>query len=216
MDNEYTKNSPVEPLEGFVDPLDPSAEIEPLLEDSVEVRGVDSNEPPRKKSETGHAMLTKFADDPKLVEVYREEATAILSGAETRRDILELEIDELAECIAIATQIYKQFPIPDNAYQLASLTNAHNSSLTQLEKMKDPKQIAKEIEDLIKGMFTGIYRGLTLEIDKTKKELHSIYPQEKTTIDELFSKIFTAVSPDAQNLYDGLQAKLKKILGIKK
>ena len=160
--------------------------------------------------------LPAEAPNTALIQQYRQQAAQIVAQATSRRGVLEAEVDSLGECVAMAAQIYQDHPIPDNAYQLAALTNAHNSALSQLEKMKDPKVILEECENHIKGMFTQVLKSLIVEIDKTKKELHRIYPTDKATVEDQFNRMLTAISPEAQKLYDTLHESLKKTLGIRK
>ena len=138
-----------------------------------------------------------------------------LNQCATHRDILELEINALAECVGVATEIYKKSPIPDFAYQLAALSNAHKTALQQLEKMKDPKLIVGDIEFQIRGMFLDIIKALAIEIDKTKREMTRITPEHKTTLDDLFGRMLNAIQPETQKIYENLQNNLKKILGIR-
>ena len=170
---------------------------------------------PRVSKEGNSAIIAQLVADPLMIQQYRDAAQALIGQFQSRREALENEVDVLAECVAIASEIYRSFPIPDNAYQLSSLVNAHNSSLSLLEKSKDPKVIMKDIEVLVKGMFNTVARSLTLEIDKTKKEFTQRFPDEKASVDIAFNRMFASVAPETQNLYDGLQDGLKKVLGIK-
>jgi len=157
-----------------------------------------------------------------LPQLNAEELTALqtfvenrLNACSTHREILELEVNSLAECVGVATEIYKKNPLPDYAYQLAALSNAHKTSLQQLEKMKDPKTMVGEIEFQIRNMFMDIIKSMALEIDKTKKEMIRITPEYKTTLDDLFGRMLNAIQPETQNIYESLQRNLKKILGIR-
>lgn len=161
-------------------------------------------------------LLQEILHNPGLVQNYRQAAQARIAHCTTRKEALEIEADVLAECMAIAAEIYQQFPIPDNAYQLASLTNAHNSTLSQLDRTRDPKVIVKDVEKLIKDMFTVVIRSLTLEVDKAKKDFIKAHPEDRSSVEEVFNRMFAAVAPESQQLYDKLQESLKKILGIKK
>ncbi len=193
-----------------------TSEEQEEFEDGLGGNSAQTNSPDQRKgSKEGNALIAQLIKDPNAIQQYRDKAQDLIGQFGSRREVLENEVDTLAECVAIAAEIYRSFPIPDNAYQLSSLTNAHNSSLSQLEKMRDPKLVMKDIEVLIKGMFMSITRSLALEIDKTKKELSHRFPDEKTTIELAFNRIFTSVSPEAQNVYDGMQESLKKALGIK-
>ena len=138
-----------------------------------------------------------------------------LSQCSTHREILEMEITSLAECVGVATEIYKKSPIPDFAYQLAALSNAHKTALQQLEKMKDPKLIVEDIEVQIRTMFMEIIKALAIEIDKTKKEMTRIVPEQRTTLDDLFGRMLNAIQPETQKIYENLKNNLKKILGIR-
>lgn len=150
------------------------------------------------------------------LEAYRAKVDATLAGCSTKRDVLETEVDSLATCVALAAEIYKDAPIPDNAYQLSALTNAHNSALSQLEKMKDPQVILSDLEKHIRDMFTNMIQALIGEIHKTKHEFNRTRPEDKATVEDQFSRMLDAIQPQTQVLYDGLQEKLKSILGIKK
>jgi len=138
-----------------------------------------------------------------------------LSRCATNRDIIELEVTSLAECVGIATEIYRKNPVPDFAYQLASLSNAHKATLQQLEKMKDPKVMVGEIEFQIRNMFMGVVKAMAVEIDKTKREMVRLAPEHKNTLEDLFSRMLNAIQPETQNIYDNLQKNLKRTMGIK-
>ena len=182
------------------------------LGDSVAVEGV-----PQKAAKKNY--FDKLKGLPKLDQ---EELTALqtlvedrLSACSTHREILELEVNSLAECVGVATEIYKKNPVPDYAYQLAALSNAHKTSLQQLEKMKDPKVMVGEIEFQIRNMFMDIIKSMALEIDKTKKEMVRLAPDHRTTLDDLFGRMLNAIQPETQNIYENLQKNLKRIIGIK-
>ena len=138
-----------------------------------------------------------------------------LSGCSTHRETLEMEINNLAECVGVATEIYKKNPLPDLAYTLAALSNAHKTTLQQFEKMKDPKLMVSEIEFQIRTMFMDIIKAMALEIDKTKNELARLAPEHRTTLDDLFSRMLNAIQPETQQIYEHLQKNIKRILGIK-
>jgi gas vesicle protein len=138
-----------------------------------------------------------------------------LSGCSTHREALEMEINSLAECVGVATEIYKKNPLPDYAYTLAALSNAHKTSLQQFEKMKDPKTMVSEIEFQIRTMFTDIVKAMAIEIDKTKNEMIRVAPEHRTTIEDLISRMLNAIQPETQQIYEHLQKNLKRILGIK-
>lgn len=175
------------------------------------------DEPPEhKKGDKSNPIVALITNSPDIIQQYQKLARDLLDQFSTRREVLEHQVDTLAECMHIASEIYRTFPIPDNAYQLASLTNAHNSSLNLLEKSRDPKVMLREIEELIKKMFTLVAQSLTIEVSRTKIEMLKLYPNDKVTVDDLFLRMFAAVSPESQKLYDDLQASLRKILGIKK
>lgn len=182
------------------------------LGDSVAVEGV-----PQKAAKKNY--FDKLKGLPKLDQ---EELTALqtlvedrLSACSTHREILELEVNSLAECVGVATEIYKKNPLPDYAYQLAALSNAHKTSLQQLEKMKDPKVIVGEIEFQIRNMFMDIIKSMALEIDKTKTEMVRLAPEHRTTLEDLFGRMLNAIQPETQNIYENLHKNLKKIVGIK-
>jgi len=138
-----------------------------------------------------------------------------IGGCRTKLEVLELSVDYLAECAAIAADTYRNKPIPDNAYQLAALTNAHKSALAQLEKMKDPDEILSEIDAKIHTMFVAMVRAMAIEIDKVKRQWVAMHPEDLSTIDDLFTRMTNSVQPETQRIYDDLEKSLKKTLGIK-
>jgi len=163
-----------------------------------------------------------FIENMKTMKIDQDELNTIqslvegrLSQCSTHRDILEMEVNTLAECVGVATEIYKKYPVPDNAYQLAALSNAHKVTLHQLEKMKDPKLIVGDIEFQIRLMFMEIIKSMAIEIDKTKREMTRHAPEHKTTLEDLFGRMLNAIQPETQKIYDNLQSNLRKILGIK-
>jgi hypothetical protein len=151
-----------------------------------------------------------------LVEAYRQTVVARISQCSSKREILEVELDSLSECVGIAAEIFQRFPVPDNAYMLSALQNAKNSSLSQLEKMKDPKIILADLEGQIKNMFTNLIKSMITEIDKTKKEFTRIHPDSKATIEDQFNRMITSLAPETNKLYDGLHQTIKTTLGIKR
>jgi hypothetical protein len=157
----------------------------------------------------------KIKIDPAELDAIQAIVDGKLNQCSTHREVLELELNSLAECVGVATEIYKKSPIPDFAYQLAALSNAHKTALQQLEKMKDPKLIVTEIEGQIRFMFMDIIKAMAIEIDKTKKEMVRIAPDHKTTLEDLFGRMLNAIQPETQKIYDNLQTNLKKILGIR-
>jgi len=144
------------------------------------------------------------------VEVLRK-----LSECKTHREMLELQVNSLSECVGVATAIWQGNPILDNSYQLSALTNAHRAALAQLEKMKDPVEILSGVENHIRGMFLEIVRAMALEMDKTKRELLILLPNEKPTLEDLFARMTNSIQPETQNIYNDLRMSLKKIMGIK-
>lgn len=154
--------------------------------------------------------------DVQLLESYKKIIERRTAGCSTRREMFEIEVDALYECMGIATELYRNHPIPDNAYALSSLTNSYKSSLAQLEKMKDPQQILTDVQDLIKNNFTHVVRQLSNEIDKTRREFLQRYPDDKSTVEESFNRMLTAIRPETQKLFDQLDTQLRGILGIKK
>ena len=164
-------------------------------------------------------IIKKGNDRPGLkadvLDGYREKVAEAMAGCSSKRDVLEIEVDSLAECVALAAEIYKEEPVPDNAYQLSSLTNAHNSALSQLEKMKDPQVVMSDLETHIRRMFTGIIQSVVGEIHKTKQEFNRLYPGDKATVDDQFARMLEAAQPQTQVLYEELQKAIKTVLGIK-
>lgn len=168
------------------------------------------------------AVKKNFVNNIKALKIDAYELTEIqatveskLNACTTHREILEMEVNSLAECVGVATEIYKKSPVPDFAYQLASLSNAHKTTLQQLEKMKDPKAMVVEIEFQIRTMFVDVIKSMALEIDKTKKEMTRLAPEHRTTLEDLFGRMLNAIQPETQNIYENLQKNLKRILGIK-
>jgi hypothetical protein len=151
-----------------------------------------------------------------LVAQYRQIATTVLSSANSKKEALNLQSQSLNECVVIASEIYKNFPTPDHAYQLAALASSHNSTISQHEKLRDPNAELAEIEKMLKVMFENVFKSLAGEIDKSKKELTRIYPQDKATIDDLFVRMLQAVTPDTKKYYEEMNTNLKKTLGLKK
>jgi hypothetical protein len=153
--------------------------------------------------------------DPEVLASIQEMVDSKIAGYKTHRDMIEAEVTSLAECVGVATELYKKNPIPDFAFQLTSLTNAHKATLQQLEKMKDPKMMLQDIENQIRHMFTSIVKAFAIEIDKTKKEMVRVYPEQRTTIEDLMSRMLNAIQPSTQQIYNDLNKNLRKILGIK-
>ena len=151
---------------------------------------------------------------PELVEIYRQTVIDAFAQCTTKRESLDVQIKSLTECVGIATEIYKNYPVPDNAYQLAALTNALNSSVSLFEKLGDPQKTLSECENEIQGMFNNTLKALVTEIDKAKKEFSRLYPNDKTHIEDIFRRMIQSVSPDAKRIYDEMHVNLKKILGI--
>lgn len=157
----------------------------------------------------------KIKIDPAELDAIQAIVDGKLSQCTTHREILEQELNSLAECVGVATEIYKKSPIPDFAYQLAALSNAHKSALQQLEKMKDPKLIVYDIEQHIRIMFMDIIKAMAIEMDKTKKEMIRLTPEHKITLEDLFGRMLNAIQPETQKIYENLQSNLKKTLGIR-
>jgi hypothetical protein len=152
--------------------------------------------------------------EPNVLE-YQQRISNILSSCHTRRDVQEIEVDTLAECALVATEIYKEKPCPDNAYQLAALTSAHRIALNQLEKMHDPEKQLEDTEDLIRNMFTELVKAMIFQIDRTKQDFLTKYPGDKSGVNEMFTRMVASIQPESQNIYDGFRGKLKKSLGFK-
>lgn len=138
-----------------------------------------------------------------------------LSKCKTQREALELEVESLSECVGMAIEIFKNKPVSDNSFQVTALVNAHKAALAQLEKMKDPETILGDIEIHIRSMFTSIVKALAFEMDKTKRELLLQFPDEKATVEDMFSRMTNSIQPETQNIYADLRLALKKILGIR-
>ena len=138
-----------------------------------------------------------------------------LKECKTHREMLELQVNSLSECVGVATAIWQGTPTLDNSYQLSALTNAHRAALAQLEKMKDPVEILSGVENHIRSMFLEIVKAMALEMDKTKREVMNLLPEEKPTVDDLFDRMTNSIQPETQNIYNDLRMSLKKILGIR-
>lgn len=169
--------------------------------------GLGQSSPPKKSKP---ALLSQETTD-----LYMEEAMASLALCTTKREIVEQELNDLSICVAIATRVYKQKPLPDHAYQLAALANTHKSVLGQLEKMQDPKTILGEAEDIVKKMFMKLVKAMADEINKTKMEFAQQYPQDKVTVEDNFSRMLNAIQPETQKLFEDLNSELKEVFGIK-
>jgi len=152
--------------------------------------------------------------DPEVLAEIQKRVEKRLSTCGTHREILEVEVADLAECIGVATEIYMKNPMPDFAFQLSTLLQTHKAILQQLDKMKDPKAMLGEIELQIRSMFLAIIKAMAIEIDKIKNEMSRLFPDQKITVDDLFSRMLNAIQPETQNIYDDIQINLKKILGI--
>ena len=151
---------------------------------------------------------------PDIKEIHAE-VISKLASCKTQREMLELEVNALAECVGIAKALFLSNPIPDNSYQLTALTNARKAALGQLEKMKDPQETLYDIEQHIRLMFTDIVKAMALDMDRAKRELLLLIPDEKPTVEDLFSRMMNSIQPETQNIYNDLRASLKKILGIR-
>ncbi len=149
------------------------------------------------------------------IELVKSKFQDQLSNCKTKLEVLDLSVDYLAECAAMAADAYRRDSSPDNAYQLAALTNAHKSALSQLEKMKDPRQILEEIESKIENMFVTVVRSMTIEMLNVKNQLINMHPEDLSTIEDLFKRMMNSIQPETQRIYDDLEGQLKKILGIK-
>jgi hypothetical protein len=182
------------------------------LGDSAMVEGVPAKATKKAYFDKLKGIPKLDADELSAVQAFVENR---LNACSTHRETLEMEINSLAECVGVATEIYKKNPLPDYAYTLAALSNAHKSSLQQFEKMKDPKVMVSEIEFQIRNMFMDIIKSMANEMDKTKKEMIRIVPEHRTTLDDLFGRMLNAIQPETQQIYEHLQKNLKRILGIK-
>lgn len=149
------------------------------------------------------------------IQEIRDRVTLALKDCKTQREALEMEVNSLSECVAMAIEIFKDKPVSDHSFQVTALVNAHKSALAQLEKMKDPEQILTDIEVHIRSMFTAIVKALAYEIDKTKREFILQFPDEKATVEDMFARMMNSIQPETQNIYVDLRMALKKILGIR-
>lgn len=148
--------------------------------------------------------------------VENQSIASALMAAENPRQALEAEAAILSECLAIASDMYKLNPTLDHAYQITSLAQTHNQTLSLLGRIKDPRAQVHQIENLVKGCLTQVIRAMMLEMDRTKKDLISRYPDEKTTIEDHFSRMISAIQPETQRLYDGFYDSITSALGIRK
>jgi hypothetical protein len=170
----------------------------------------DSFSPP---SLEGSDAKVKYLDN--VARDYVEKAKEEMISCKTQRQLLEKESQMLAECSLVASMIFQKNPIPDHAYQLSALANAHRSALAQLEKMADPETNLKEISKVIRDMYMLLIQSMTSEVDKLKREFVNLYPNEKSTLDDMFRRLTISIQPETRNLFQGLDAKLKKALSIK-
>ena len=153
--------------------------------------------------------------DKELVAGYLAKVRQEIAKRSTKRDILEMHMDDLSECVGLATEIYKQFPIPDNAYQLSALANTHKALLVQLEKMIDPYIILDKVEEAMRDMFILLVKILIDRVHEVKLEFSKRYPNDKDTIEGLFSQMADDITPAAQQMFDNLRPTLINVLGIK-
>jgi len=175
------------------------------------LEGLGDSAPP---SPVNIKTMTNGVKTPEILK-FQDEVLAKIQSCKSYREMLEMQLTSLYECVALADAIWREKPVPDNSYQLTALTNARDKAQTQLDKMKDPEEMLSGIEDHIKIMFTAIIKALALEIDKTKRELLRIYPDDQSTVEDLFGRMMNSVQPETQNIYDDLRLILKKILGIR-
>lgn len=173
--------------------------------------------PRRSSSDLGDSApdQTKSASSAEILEELRILVKDRLSKCITSRDVLEMEADTLAECVGIASEIYKSGPTPDNSYQLAALANSHKALIAQLEKMKDPTVLQVGIEEKIREMFQSMTKALGVEIYKTKNHFLDHFPEQKSDIESYFGNMLEAIQPESQRLYADLSSSIKKALGIK-
>lgn len=166
---------------------------------------------------TGNKKLQKELNrvNSSDIKAIQAEVLRKLKDCKTHREMLELQVNSLSECVGVATAIWQSEPVLDNSYQLSALTNAHRAALAQLEKMRDPVETLSGVEDHIRGMFMEIVKAMALEMDKTKREIMLLLPEEKPTVDDLFARMTNSIQPETQNIYNDLRLSLKKILGIK-
>lgn len=143
------------------------------------------------------------------------EASETLARCVSDVEVLQYELKSLAECVAIATEIYKDKAVPDHAFQLSALSAAFNNTYSLLVKQKDPKVMAEELAVLIKNMFTKIIHALALEIDKTKKDLIARYPGDRSTVEDHMVRMLESIQPETQRVFEGYETAVKKILGIR-
>jgi hypothetical protein len=148
--------------------------------------------------------------------VEQSAAVSAFISAETPRQALEAEAAILSECLIIASDIYKIQPNLDNAYQITSLAQTHNQTLSLLNRIRDPRAQVVQIEILVKGFLTQVIRAMMLEMDRTKRDLIQRHPEEKTAIEDHFSRMVSAIQPETQRLYDGFYDSITSALGIRK
>jgi len=142
-------------------------------------------------------------------------AMAELAGCSTDVEVLQLELRKVASCMAIAAEIYQTRPVADNAFQLAALTSAYNNTFNLLTKQKDPKKVAEDLAGMVKAMFVKIVHAFAIEVDKTKKDLISRHPTERSTIEDHFFRLLEAIQPETQKIFDGYEQGVRSALGIK-
>lgn len=154
----------------------------------------------------------------KALEVLEEHKASIIEqvrNCSTKREVLELQMNNMAECVAMAKAIYAEMPVPEHASALANLTKAYNDTFTRFEKSQDPVEMLIKMNKLFEGAFVDIMRSLVEQIHKTKSQMLELYPNQKSTLDDMFERMISAVGPESKERYNELWKDLKEILGVK-
>lgn len=172
---------------------------------------VELGEPRGKKSKKNNIIQFPQEDVEEFLSVVQDE----LDSCSTKKEVLEKELYKLSECSSIALEIYKKAPVPDNAYMVSSLVNSHKAALSQFEKMQDPKQLMSDTQNVIQKMFVRLIKAMADEINKTKQEFRTQYPNDAETVEDAFTRMLNAIQPNTQNLFDDLSSNLLTVFGIK-
>ena len=186
-------------------------ESRPVLPDEIATlengQGAGSKRRDRKREKANRAL--------EILEEHKAELIEQVKNCSTKREVLELQMQNMAECVMMAKAIYAEMPIPENASALSNLTKAYNDTYTKFEKSQDPVDMLIKMNKLFEQSFMGIMRSLVEQIHKTKEQMLEMYPNQKSTLDDMFERMISAVGPESKERYDELWKDLKEILGVK-